>query len=164
MFFVSVGSIDKPFLRLLSGIESLPEIYRDKIIYQGYVRDSSAYSFKILPYMNRTEYSDYLKKAELVIIHCGIGTIYECATLGKKTLIFPRLSKYGEHNNDHQLEIFKELSEHPIPNVYPLLKLEKMEDTIKSLCSKEIENNFFVSSILNLKRQIQLDTGMILKS
>ena len=41
----------------------------------------------------------------MVICHGGVGTIVSCLNKNKKVLAVPRLSKYKEHQNDHQLQI-----------------------------------------------------------
>ena len=50
-----------------------------------------------------------MKQAEFVICHGGVGSIFTALRLRKKVLVVPRLEKYGEHINDHQLEICEQL-------------------------------------------------------
>jgi len=163
MFFVSVGSINYEFTRLLNALETLSYKDRCKVIYQGYINKSHEISsFKILTYIPRKSYLEYIEQSEIVITHCGIGTIYECAHLSKKTIIVPRLLKYSEHNNDHQLEIFNELSERPIPNIYPLLDLKNLEETINFVLNQKISTSPVPSGLGNLKNEIQINTNKFL--
>lgn len=53
-----------------------------------------------------------MSKAEIVITHGGTGAIIGAVKKGKKVIAVPRRAKYGEHVDDHQLQLvgqFKEL-------------------------------------------------------
>ena len=45
------------------------------------------------------------EKADLVITHGGVGSIVMALKMGKKVIAVPRLSAFGEHINDHQIQI-----------------------------------------------------------
>ena len=45
------------------------------------------------------------KKADIVITHDGTGAIIGAVKMGKKVIAVPRLAKYGEHVDDHQLQL-----------------------------------------------------------
>ena len=51
------------------------------------------------------QFNNLIKEADLVITHGGVGSIMSAVKLGKKVIAVPRLKKYDEHVNDHQLEI-----------------------------------------------------------
>ena len=59
--------------------------------------------------MTQEEFNEYIKKADFVICHGGVGTIFNALENGKRILVVPRLSKYKEHINDHQLEVAGQL-------------------------------------------------------
>lgn len=53
-----------------------------------------------------------MSKADIVITHGGTGAIIGAVKKGKKVIAVPRRAKYGEHVDDHQLQLvgqFKEL-------------------------------------------------------
>lgn len=58
-------------------------------------------------FMDRCQYADMEAGADIVITHGGTGTIIGAVKLGKKVIAVPRLAKYGEHVDDHQLQIVK---------------------------------------------------------
>ena len=49
-----------------------------------------------------------MSKASFIITHGGVGSIISSLKLNKKVIAVPRLSKYNEHVNDHQLQIIED--------------------------------------------------------
>ena len=103
MIFVSLGTQDKPFRRLLDYLENSD--IDDEIIVQAGYTDYDSKKMKILKYIAKDDFDEYIRKADYVIWHAGVGTIVNCLNHKKKVLTVPRLAKYGEHHNDHQLQI-----------------------------------------------------------
>lgn len=103
MIFVSLGTQDKPFVRLLDYLEH--SNIKDKIIVQAGFTDYESKKFEIHKYLDKDDFDKYINEADLVICHGGVGTIISCLNKNKKVLAVPRLSKYKEHQNDHQLQI-----------------------------------------------------------
>lgn len=103
MIFVTLGTQDKPFKRLLDYVEN--SNIQDEFIVQAGFTDYETKKFKIYKYLDKDEFDNYIKDADLVICHGGVGTIVSCLNDEKKVLAVPRLSKYGEHQNNHQLQI-----------------------------------------------------------
>lgn len=113
MIFVSLGTNDKSFKRLLDKIEkeiSLGNI-KDKVIVQsGYTKYESD-NMDIVDLMSMDDFNKNISECDILITHGGVGTILDGLKLGKKIIAFPRLSKYQEHVNDHQVEIINEFYE-----------------------------------------------------
>ena len=110
MIFVSLGTNDKSFKRLLDEFEKEIEsgiIKEDVIVQSGWTKYNSK-RMKIIDLMNMDDFNNYIKKCDLLVTHGGVGTILDGLKLGKKIIAFPRLSKYSEHVNDHQVEIIDE--------------------------------------------------------
>ena len=103
MIFVTLGTQDKPFKRLLDYLENSD--INDEIIVQNGFTEYESNKLKLFKYLDKDDFDNYLKKADLIICHAGVGTIVNCLKNDKKVLAVPRLSKYGEHKNDHQLQI-----------------------------------------------------------
>ena len=103
MIFVTLGTQDKPFKRLLDYLENSD--INDEIIVQNGFTEYESNKLKLFKYLDKDDFDNYLKKADLIICHAGVGTIVNCLKNDKKVLAVPRLSKYGEHQNDHQLQI-----------------------------------------------------------
>jgi hypothetical protein len=57
------------------------------------------------PMLPRAEVLTELDAADAVVIHGGSGTIRDALAAGHRPVVVPRLQRYGEHVNDHQLEL-----------------------------------------------------------
>lgn len=49
-----------------------------------------------------------MRQCDKVITHGGTGAIIGAVKAGKKVIVVPRLSSYGEHVDDHQLQIMQQ--------------------------------------------------------
>jgi UDP-N-acetylglucosamine transferase subunit ALG13 len=50
------------------------------------------------------------KDCHVVITHCGVGTILDLISNGIRPIVIPRLAKFGEHIDDHQIEALEAFS------------------------------------------------------
>ncbi len=109
MVFVTIGTQKQQFDRLMKLLENSKELKNEDIVVQaGYTKYENE-NWKILDFIPAEEIENYMKQAEFVICHGGVGSIFTALRLRKKVLVVPRLEKYGEHINDHQLEICEQL-------------------------------------------------------
>lgn len=108
MIFVTLGTQDKKFTRLLVELDRLIEnkIINEEIIVQaGYTSDYQSNNMKIFDLINKDEFDKIIKDTDLLITHGGVGAILTGLKYGKKIIAIPRLKKYKEHVNDHQIQI-----------------------------------------------------------
>ena len=111
MIFVTVGTHEQPFNRLIEEVDKLKGegLIEDEVIIQ---RGYSTYTPKYCKCYDLISYEDmqkYNKEARIVITHGGPASFIDVLALGKTPIIVPRQSKYNEHVNDHQLEFSKAL-------------------------------------------------------
>ena len=103
MIFVTVGTQKFQLNRLLKILDD--ERQDEKIFAQIGFSTYKPKNFKYKNFLTQKEFSEYIKKASIVITHAGVGSILTAMEYGKPILVFPRLKKYGEHVDDHQLQI-----------------------------------------------------------
>ena len=112
MIFVTVGTHEQPFDRLVSYIDELKGngvIQEDVIIQTGY----STYEPKHCQWSKLLPYEEMIKNvadARIVITHGGPSSFIMPLQVGKTPIVVPRQEKYGEHVNDHQLEFALEVA------------------------------------------------------
>lgn len=107
MIFVILGTQKFKMNRLIDEIDKLIEkksISSNEIILQSGFSRKSKYA-ESLEMINEDEFDRLLEQASLVITHGGTSAIIKALKLEKKVIAIPRLSKYKEHIDDHQLEI-----------------------------------------------------------
>lgn len=108
MIFVILGTHELEFKRLLEYLEKM-DIKEEVIIQSGNTKFVSN-KYKVIPFLDQNDFNQYIKESTLVITHGGVGSILTALRHKKKVITMPRLSKYNEHNDDHQLEICNKLS------------------------------------------------------
>lgn len=107
MIFVTVGTQKFPFTRLFKELDDLKENGHidDEIVAQIGFTKYTPRCYKSFAMLASDEMKDYLAKCEFVITHAGTSTIIQCLKLGKKVIVVPRRKTFGEHVDDHQMEI-----------------------------------------------------------
>lgn len=109
MILLSVGTQKQQFTRLFELVLNCNELNNEKIISQsGYTKYEND-RIESFDFISLEKMDEYIEMADLVICHGGVGTILSAIMKGKKVIAIPRLAKYGEHINDHQIEICEEL-------------------------------------------------------
>lgn len=153
LIFVTLGTQDKPFTRLLEAIEQEIEngnITDEVIVQAGFTKYKSD-KMKIFDLISQEDFSNYMQKADLIITHGGVGSIITALNHGKKVIAAPRLSKYGEHVNDHQLQIIKCFEQKNY--ILPLYDFEKLNEVIEK--SKTFIPSKFISNRDNFLKFIE---------
>lgn len=106
MTLVILGTQDKEFTRLLVAVEKQIEngILNDVIVQTGNTKYESNI-MQIIDFIPMEQFNTMISKADLIITHGGVGSILSGLRNNKKVIAIPRLSKYKEHENDHQKQI-----------------------------------------------------------
>ncbi len=106
MIFVTVGTHQQPFDRLIRALEVLPG--DDLVVQYGHAapprRAARAVAFQSFP-----EMLDAFAAADVVITHAGVGSILCATNAGHVPIVVPRLKEHAEHVDDHQVHLIREL-------------------------------------------------------
>lgn len=108
MILVCVGASEYSFERLLISIDELCDegnIYGRDIIAQIGSSKYVPINYKSFSLIGRNDFQKYMESADIVITHAGTGSVIPSLKLGKKVIVFPRREEYGEHLDNHQLEL-----------------------------------------------------------
>jgi exopolysaccharide biosynthesis glucuronosyltransferase PssE len=112
MIFVTVGYSQFSFDRMISSVDNIflgLGIERGEVFFQVGTSKYLPRSGNCCTYTDFEDMSQYVRAADLVISHAGVGSILLCLINNKKPIIFPRLKQYGEHVDDHQLQLANRL-------------------------------------------------------
>ncbi len=128
MIFVTVGTHEQPFNRLIKKIDDLvreekitEEVYM-QIGYSSYIPKHTQYS-KVIGYK---EMNKLMLKSDIIITHGGPSTYMQVIQMGKVPVVVPRQLKFEEHVNDHQLLVTKKVLE----KGYPLIMCQDVENIL----------------------------------
>ncbi len=107
LIFVCVGSRNYQFNRLFA---KLDELWEEGIIQEDIFAQigASSYKPKHFPYkdfISEEEFNKKINEAHIVISHGASGSIMKALNAKKKVIAVTRLEKYGEHINNHQIQI-----------------------------------------------------------
>lgn len=135
MIFVTVGLHKQGFDRLVKWADEVAAKIDEKVVIQrGYTiylpKHAESFQFK-------ESIEELYGMADMIVTHGGVGSIMTALVHGKPVIAVPRLSRYGEHKNDHQLDIvnhFSNLGLILIAN--DVCELEKAIHTIKNGTAK----------------------------
>ncbi len=109
MIFATVGSHPTfKFDRFLKALESVD--VSDLVVQYG-PGTPPANADVAVAWMPFGDYLDHVYQAEKVISHAGIGTILNATRAGQTPIVVPRLRRYKETVDDHQLELALSIAE-----------------------------------------------------
>lgn len=113
MIFVTLGSQKFQFDRLLMKLDEL--LGKGQITEPVFAQTGhSTYvpkHFKAAAFLDREAFAANMAKADLIITHAGTGAIIGGVKAGKKVIAVPRLAKFGEHVDDHQIQIVEQFAD-----------------------------------------------------
>ena len=135
MIFVTLGTQDKGFPRLLEAIDKQIEKgnIKEKVIVQAGLTEYESKNMEIFDLVPQKDFDKYVDEASLIITHGGAGSIIMALNKHKKVIAIPRLHEYGEHVNNHQRQIVNVFNEKKY-----LLGIQNVEDLPEAL--KEIND------------------------
>ena len=107
MIFVTVGTQKFQMDRLIKGVD---EIARSGIVDEEFFIQSGHSTYtpthcRHIPFMVKEELDQKVNQCSLLICHAGVGSILMGLKKNIKVIVVPRMEKYGEHVDDHQIEI-----------------------------------------------------------
>ncbi len=156
MIFVTVGTHEQPFNRLVEYIDSLKrdkKIEDEVVIQTGY----STYEPKYCIWQSLYSYQDMVKfvnEARIVITHGGPSSFIMPLQIKKIPIVVPRQYKYNEHVNDHQVNFVREVAGR-MGTIIAVEDIEKLEESIRNydsivagMCSDTESNNAIFSAEL----------------
>lgn len=131
MIFVTVGTHEQPFNRLIKKVD---ELKRDGVIQEDVIMQTgfSTYEPKYCEWSKLIPYQQMIRNVEdarIVITHGGPASFIMPLQIGKVPIVVPRQHKFDEHVNDHQVEFARNVAER-MGTIIPVEDIEKLEEVI----------------------------------
>jgi UDP-N-acetylglucosamine--N-acetylmuramyl-(pentapeptide) pyrophosphoryl-undecaprenol N-acetylglucosamine transferase len=113
VIFATVGTHGQPFSRFLDALASLDG---DVVVQYGH-NAAPAGVREAVAFMPFDELNGRMREADVVVTHAGVGSVLCAREAGHVPVVVPRLHRFGEHVDDHQLELVAALSKdgHVVP-------------------------------------------------
>ncbi|MDD6323550.1 MAG: glycosyltransferase [Bacilli bacterium] len=153
MILVTLGTQDKPFTRLLEAVQKQIDNgnIKDEVIVQaGYTKFKSK-DMKIYDLIPYEKFDKLVEQCDILITHGGVASILNGIKNEKKVIAAARLKKYGEHTNDHQLQIISDFAKKGY--LLELKDFDKLNDVIEK--TKKFKPKKYVSNTENFIRHIK---------
>jgi len=157
LIFVTIGTHEQPFNRLIQEVDGLVEsgLIKERVFIQRGIKSMiprNCGSAELIPYQEMVE---KIKNARIVITHGGPSSILQSLTFGKTPIVVPRQSRFREHVDDHQVHFTKRLeAQKKVIAVYDieilLEKIEHYEEICNELGIPKISPNGINQLIENL--------------
>lgn len=160
MIFVSLGTQDRSFKRLLEAIERQIELgnIKERVVVQAGVTNFQSKNMEIFDLVSMEEYEQLIQECDILICHGGVGTIIDGLKRHKKIISAARLKEYDEHQNNHQKQIIHEFVKDGL--ILELEDFDKLDEKLEEL--KSFEPGEYVSNtnhfIENLEDYINFAT------
>lgn len=153
MILVTIGTQDKKFPRLLEAVQKQIDrgVIKDEVIVQAGQTEFKSKNMKIFDFLPMDEFDKLIDKCDLLITHAGVGSIIAGLKKNKKVIVAARLHKYGEHENDHQLQIAKSFDNSGY--VLHLEDFDKLGDMIKNI--NKFKPKKFKSNTINFCNKLK---------
>lgn len=118
MILVTVGTEQFPFNRLMNWIQVLINrgfLPAQQVVIQYgsctvWPAGTQAYAL-----LAQDQFQTLVQQADLIISHCGEGTLLLLDTVPKPYILVPRSKRFGEHVDDHQVELATALAQREVP-------------------------------------------------
>lgn len=132
MIFVTVGSQKFPFDRLIRKV--------DRMVREGVIEDEvfiQTGTSQYIPacphqaFCGQERFAELMASCTVLITHGGAGTMVDAVKLGKKVVAVPRLARYGEHVDDHQMELAAQF--HALNLLCVCLDVERLPEALRDL-------------------------------
>ena len=142
MIFVTIGNSTWNFTRLVKEIDSIAGKIDEEIIMQIGHTEYEPKNTRYFKFISKEKIEKLYESARVVISHAGIGSIISASRHNKPIILVPRRKKYGEHFDDHQVEIAGEMEkEGRITVVHDVEELEAVLTNVSAGSVAKVEKD-----------------------
>ena len=146
MIFITLGSQKFQFDRLLKEVDRLiaDGVIQEKVFAQIGASEYLPQNYTYERFLDRQRFAKIMDQCDSVITHGGTGVIIGAVKKGKKVIAVPRLAKYGEHVDDHQLQLLHQFDD--LQLICACYDVEQLGE-----CYKNLQNMHFRPYVSNTR-------------
>lgn len=153
MIFVTVGTHEQQFNRLIKKIDQLKKDghVKDDVFIQTGFSDYIPESCDWKKFLSYEEMIQKIKDAKIVITHGGPSSFILPLQYGKTPIVVPRMKKYDEHVNDHQVEFCRKYNSLN-NNIIVVVNVDELNSELFSIVEKKTLINSNSNTLFFCKR------------
>jgi UDP-N-acetylglucosamine--N-acetylmuramyl-(pentapeptide) pyrophosphoryl-undecaprenol N-acetylglucosamine transferase len=125
VIFATVGTHGQPFTRFLDALAGLDD---DVVVQYGH-NAAPAGVREAVAFMPFDELNARMREADVVVTHAGVGSVLCAREAGHVPVVVPRLHSFGEHVDDHQLELVAALAKDG--HVVPVMNISELPAAVQ---------------------------------
>jgi len=110
MIFVTVGTHEQQFNRLVEYMDKWAERHDEEVIIQTGFSTYKPIKAKWQKLFGYKEMCKNVEEARIVITHGGPSSFIAPLQIGKVPIVIPRQKEFDEHVNDHQINFCREVA------------------------------------------------------
>ena len=152
MIFVTVGTQYQGFERLIKKMDEIAGRINEEVIAQI---GSTKYKPKNLTYFtikDENEILELFEKARIIVSHAGSGSLLTLINYMKPIIVVPRLKKFNEHIDNHQVELAEPLKNNK--KFILVYDMKNLEDALKKGVILEYDKNKNDKKLINYLKKI----------
>ena len=111
MILVTVGMHNAPFDRLVRAADEMASLIEEPVVIQRGVSRYTPMFGQYVDFTGEVQMQAWMSQVRAVVSHAGAGSILSALKAGKPLVLVPRLRRFGEHVDDHQLELAEALAQ-----------------------------------------------------
>ena len=108
MIFVTVGSTQMGFPRLIDALAALPG---SQLSVQYGATPPPAHAAEAVAFLSSEQVVERIEAADVVVCHAGVGSILRAVRAGHTPVVVPRSGRLSETVDDHQMELARALAD-----------------------------------------------------
>ena len=149
MILLTLGTHEQQFNRALDLIEPLAR--SEEVFVQHGCTAPRREKLRNARWAESLEFDDLLhlmRDASAVVSHSGVGSIVTALRMGHRPVAIPRLARYGEHVDDHQVQLAERFGASKL--VVPCMPGDSLADAIAEARAERIS----VREAITLRRAV----------
>ncbi|MBM6786752.1 hypothetical protein H6A33_11190 [Collinsella tanakaei] len=157
MIFVTVGTHEQPFDRLVRAVDGLVAdgtLDEPVFVQTGYCTYEPKHC-EWQRFVPATEMRARMEAADVVVTHGGPSSFIEAMAAGRVPVVVPRRADFGEHVNDHQTDFVRKVAERK-GGIVPVFDMANLASAIEEARRITADSAGFESHNAGFCRELEL--------
>jgi len=151
MIFATVGTPQQPFNRLVKAVDDFAAQTDEMVIVQIGTATFEPLYAEYFRWATSLEMEKYTQDSRVVITQASAGATILALKYRKPLIVVPRLSKYGEHFNDHQNQLAFALQQSGQAILVENLTETGLKDAVECAVNRKVIHNNQRELVVGLK-------------